>query len=216
MDFRRFIESIETRYWRYRQKLQDIFPGEDDEFYDSHMQRIISIEKQSTLPVDDYNDVTFNKYVDELMDQTNRRYPRSYRKKHSYGSAYPTYEVGAKQKREEKNIWVKHSADPHNYQRILACQFSSPTLYTHIPGKADQYYDKLYSGVRSGYARPEDFWEIPRWIAVMSNSISNVDLYVIRDIDEAVDFFRRAKYKFICFSVLDINKDKVEQIALSE
>lgn len=220
MNFRQYLESVESRYWRYRKKLERLFPGKDDAFYDDHMQKIIGIERQQG-PVDDYNDMTFNKYVDRLMSQTGQSYPQGYRQERRYGSAFPTYNVGSQQtppgegQQGRKNVWVKNSADPHNYQRVLACQFASATLYSHEPGKAGQYYDKLYSGTRKGYDRPQDFWEIPRWIAVMANSLRNVDLYVIRDVNEAIEFFKKAKYKLIAFSVLDINKAKVEQIAQS-
>jgi tRNA A37 methylthiotransferase MiaB len=212
MNFRNFLESIETRYYRYYNKLKAMIPNKDESFYKFHMGQMIASEKQLSSPPEEYNDDTFNDYTHRLMGNLGADFPKGYSRKHTYGQAYPDYPHGTSQDT-KKNVWVKHSADPQNHNRILACQFSSPILYSHAPGTADKYYDKLYSGARSGYAHPQDFWEIPRWIAVMSKNLNNVDLYVVRDVAEAVNFFKRAGYKLVCFSVLDINKSKIEQIA---
>ena len=113
------------------------------------------------------------------------------------------------------NVWVRQDVSPQNNDRVLLVQFSTNLInpIEKSVGLDRIYYDKLYSGVRSGFSHPADFWEIPEWIAVASNSLPNSDVYVIRNVDEAVKFFNEAKYGKIAFSVLNVNADMISAIA---
>ena len=130
----------------------------------------------------------------------------------------PTYAEGSKMKPQgqqptNKNIWVRQTPDSSNKNRTLMMQFSSGLLQGNRPREAsDDYYDKLYSN-REGYHRPADFWEIPQWQAHLAHSMPEADSYVVRDPEEAVQFARKAGYKNVAFSALDVNKDFVKRFA---
>ena len=81
---------------------------------------------------------------------------------------------------------------------------------------AVQYYDKLYSNTRPGYARLHDFWEIPDWIARASHFLPDADLYVVRSVEAAKQFLNDAKYDRVLFSALDVNRDIIKSILYSE
>jgi len=214
MRFRRFLESVEAKSAEYMERLRRMFPGQNDQFYQQHMQHMIDQERQQGSPPE-YNDPLFNQYVNTLGDNMGQSVPQGFHDRTAYGAAYPTYQhaVGHGE-RPTKNVWVKNSADPNNTNRILCCQFAAQTLYTHKPNYADDYYEKLYKK-RQGYRKPEDFWEIPYWVAVISKNLGNVDFYVVRDVQEAIQFFNQARYKEVVFSVMDVAKEKVKQIASS-
>jgi hypothetical protein len=108
-----------------------------------------------------------------------------------------------------KNIWARQSLDPDNGNRTLMVQFSSDLLQKG----PRTTYDKLYQN-RTGYDRPTDFWELPQWQAHMSYALpETTDHYTIRNIDEAIDFFKNSGYKNIAFSALDVNRDLIDKIA---
>lgn len=111
------------------------------------------------------------------------------------------------------NVLVRQSNKIDNSDRTLFVQFSSEMLMPQVPDATSNYYTKLYSGAREGFTHPTDFWEIPQWMAVGANSLPNSDVYVIRNVDEAVKFFNEAGYKNIAFSVLDVNEPFVRDIA---
>src|SRR5262252_1526554 len=214
MRFRQFLESIESRAGEYLQRLQRYFPGHPESFYQGHLRNIVDLERQQGQ-APDYNDPVFNRYIHDLSDELGHQAPTSFKDKTDYGTAYPYYQHGASDpQRETHNIWVKHSADPNNHDRILACQFAAKSLYTHKPNYADEYYEKLYAK-RQGYEKPEDFWEVPYWVAVISRNLDNVDFYVVRDLNEAIQFFNKAKYKEVIFSVMDVVLPQVKRIAQS-
>lgn len=119
------------------------------------------------------------------------------------------------------NPWVRRSADPAksaaptNTGRQLMVQFSSD-LINGAQGEADQatrYYDKLYSGARPGYARLQDFWEIPQWMGFVSHNLPDADVYVVRDMNQAKNFLNNAGYDRVLFSALDVNKNLIKDIA---
>ncbi|HUW45882.1 MAG TPA: radical SAM protein [Dehalococcoidia bacterium] len=112
-----------------------------------------------------------------------------------------------------KNLWMRKQHDAaSNKGRHLLIQFSSPLLTTEEDPEAKAYFDKLYS-TRKGYDRLEDFWEVPGWMGAVANTVPNSDAYVVRDVDEAIQFLAKSGYKKIFFSSLDINKDFIRQIA---
>ncbi len=127
-----------------------------------------------------------------------------------------TYESGSKNlQRPNRNVWVRQSEDKANDKRVLLVQWSSDLLQKGERGTPqDQYGDKLFTE-REGYVRADDFWELPQWVGAAANNLPNSDLYVIRDIDEAIAFFNEAGYDEVAFSVLDVNKALVEQVAKS-
>lgn len=126
---------------------------------------------------------------------------------------YATYEQASKTAdRPNKNVWIRQSTEQENEGCILLIQWNSDLLQTGEPTEADAYYDRLYEQ-REGFVRADDFWEIPQWVAQAANSLDNTDVYVIRDIDEAIRFLKYAGYGTVAFSVLDVNKALVRQIA---
>ena len=130
------------------------------------------------------------------------------------GSNITTPSVTYKDGKSTGNVWVRQTLEPSNSERTLLVQFSTNLInpIEKSKGLDKIYYDKLYSGTRDGYIHPEDFWEIPDWISVASNSIPNADVYVIRNIDEAVKFFNEARYGKIAFSALDVNAGMIADI----
>lgn len=111
------------------------------------------------------------------------------------------------------NVWVRQTTAPTNKGRTLLVQFSSDLLTAgQEDPKAREYCDKLHM-VKPGYSIPGDFWELPTWIGLMANSLPDSDVYVIRDMDEAIKFFNEAQYDTIAFSSLDVSKEFIKQIA---
>lgn len=113
------------------------------------------------------------------------------------------------------NVWVRQEVVPHNTGRVLLAQFSNELINpieSGPPSKDRAYYNKLYSGVRDGFTHPKDFWELPQWIGVASNSLPNADVYVIRSVDEGIRFFKEARYDKVAFSALEVNKDLIKQM----
>lgn len=117
------------------------------------------------------------------------------------------------------NPWVRKSVDPandatpDNSNRVLLLQFSSDLINPPERDVATGYYDKLYSGARPGYARLEDFWEIPQWMGYASHFIPDADVYVVRDLDQARSFLQEAKYGRVAASALDVNNGLIKEIA---
>jgi hypothetical protein len=120
------------------------------------------------------------------------------------------------------NPWVRSSADPErnadpsNANRALMIQFD--TNIQSLGGKitrdeASEYYDKLYSGVRPGYARMEDFWEIPQWMGFAAHVLPDADMYVVRDMTQAKQFLNTAKYGHVLFSAMDVNAEAIKELA---
>lgn len=110
------------------------------------------------------------------------------------------------------NNWIKQSKDTDNSKRILLTQFSSELLGTAENPLASQYFKDLYSGKRTGYVHPRDFWEIPEWIVKAAKSLPNSDVLVIRDIDETIKFLNKANYENVVFSKLDVNEALIQQL----
>lgn len=114
------------------------------------------------------------------------------------------------------NIWIRQDTTPDNKGRTLLVQFSTNLINpveSGVKSKDKAYYSKLYSGVRKGFTHPTDFWELPQWIGVASNSLPNADVYVIRSTDEAINFLKESRYDKVAFSALEVNKDMIKQIA---
>lgn len=131
----------------------------------------------------------------------------------------PLYHIASA---EEGNPWVRRSADPtrssatDNSGRTLLVQVSSdlinPEALAGNKDQATQYYDKLYSGARPGYARMQDFWEIPQWIGFASHFVPDADVYVVRDVATAKKFLNEAGYGRVAFSALDTNKALIRDL----
>jgi radical SAM superfamily enzyme YgiQ (UPF0313 family) len=63
-----------------------------------------------------------------------------------------------------------------------------------------------------GYLKPNDFWEIPNWVAILRSNIAEADFVIVRNIDEFVNFLNSSDYNYICFSVLEANKKLIREI----
>jgi hypothetical protein len=131
-----------------------------------------------------------------------------------FGLPHATYDVATKsQEGPHQNPWIRQSKDLSNKNRVLLVQIGNDLILTDRPRNvADDYYDKIYSK-QSGYKRPPDFWELPTWIGQAAHNLPNSDVYVVRNLDEAIKFFNEAKYGEIAFSVMDVNQKYIKQIA---
>jgi len=126
---------------------------------------------------------------------------------------YPTYGQAAKAvAAASKNLWVKAATEPDNSDRTLLVQFSSKLLGKGEEPAARKYFDKLYRS-RAGYARADDFWEIPTWIGSAAKNFPKSDVYIVRNVDEAAKFLNNAGYKNVMFSAMDVNVDFIKQLA---
>lgn len=127
-----------------------------------------------------------------------------------------SYADGARQPG-SKNLWVRQSEAPDNKGRVLVVQFEPNLMYPDGPDPVSTpYYDKLYSGVREGYVRSPDFWELPQWQAVVTKNLGEkVDGYYVSDIEEAKQFLTASNYDHVAFSVMDVSAKLTEQLAPS-
>jgi hypothetical protein len=99
---------------------------------------------------------------------------------------------------------------------ITYCQFSNELInngsYTDISHK---YYNGIYQYRKNdGYYKDDNFFEIPLWIAELSGSINKAipeNLYIIKNIKNAIEYLKDKD--IICFSVLDVNKHFIKEIA---
>jgi hypothetical protein len=130
---------------------------------------------------------------------------------------FPTYAAATEAKPKgqvttDVNLYVRQTIAPDNSARTLMVQISSDLLQTGPRSIADDIYDKLYQN-RTGYARPDDFWEIPQWQAHLANTMPSTDHYTVRSIPEAIEFLNQAGYKNVAFSALDANSSVIHEIA---
>lgn len=112
------------------------------------------------------------------------------------------------------NPWIKQSDTESNAGRTLLVQFTSDLMGKNVDSSSE-YYDKLYSGVRKGYARLKDFWEIPQWIGQIANTVPNSDVYIVRDMEDAKAFVKDSGYDNIAFSSLDVTIPLIKELAPS-
>jgi hypothetical protein len=117
-----------------------------------------------------------------------------------------TYEEGVKAVKSTDNILVQKGKTQGKY--LLIQLKSREKAVTN----EDKTYDKVYDN-REGYERPADFWEIPMWMGEAANTFEDSDIFIIRDVDKAIDELNKAGYPTIMFSVLDANKAMVKKIA---
>ena len=75
----------------------------------------------------------------------------------------------------------------------------------------EAYFDRLYRYTK-GYDRAVDFWEVPAWMGRVAAMEPNSDVYVVRDIQEAIDFLEEAKYDKVLFSAMDVTKKGIQEI----
>jgi radical SAM superfamily enzyme YgiQ (UPF0313 family) len=110
-----------------------------------------------------------------------------------------------------KNIYVKTDPELGQEDRTLLIQISSNKLREEATTVGDAYFDTLYSK-RDGYIRPVDFWEVPDWMARAAKNF-DADVYIVRNVNEAIRFLNDSKYKHIMMSVMDSNKNVVKRVA---
>ena len=98
--------------------------------------------------------------------------------------------------------------------KILCIQISN-TLINGKPDLTDisqKYHNTLYKvKSKEGYIKPSEFWEIPLWVTEISFNV-DTELYVCKDIDKTVDYLLLSNYGYVCFSVLEVNKDIIQEI----
>jgi uncharacterized radical SAM superfamily protein len=128
---------------------------------------------------------------------------------------FPTYTeaLAAHDGLNQKNIYVNQNPSKDNADKVLTIQVSSQYILdrqregnvTEQGQIFDDYFDKVYSKVE-GYDRSVDFMEVPFWIAAVNNSVGkDMDMYVMRDPEETLNFIQQAGYKKVMLSVLDAN-----------
>ena len=118
-------------------------------------------------------------------------------------------------KNKGNNLWVRMDPGKDNSDRVLLVQFSNSDLLNRgrLTGDPTElYYDKLYR-TRPGFDRTFDFWEIPLWMSRLSHIVDKSDVYVVRDMDEAIKFIKEAGYDRVAFSTLMINEPHISRIA---
>ena len=99
-------------------------------------------------------------------------------------------------------------------KKILCIQIST-NLINGEPDNNDlstKYYETLYQvKEHDGYYKGKHFWEIPNWVAIMDYNIP-VDFHICTDIETTVRFLLSNDYDYVCFSVLDVNKNIIKEI----
>lgn len=97
---------------------------------------------------------------------------------------------------------------------ILAIQIST-NLINGDPDKNDiatKYYNTIYDKLnKDGYYRGSDFWEIPLWVTELDFN-APVDFYVCTNINDTIQHIIHHNYKYVCFSVLEVNKEIISNI----
>lgn len=95
---------------------------------------------------------------------------------------------------------------------ILLTQISTNLINQDEHGIHKDYYDKIWaSRGPEGFIKPDDFWEIPNWIAIVKHNIENAELAIVRDIDKFLNNIPENTTS-IAFSVLDANKAIIKEI----
>ena len=107
-----------------------------------------------------------------------------------------------------QNVLVRKGEKPGDY---LMVQISSNLMRAEATDMGQSYYDKLYQN-REGYERPVDFWEVPQWVPVLNKTFPNSDFYVVRNIQEAIEFLNSQNYENVFFSAMDANKGFIKDI----
>lgn len=120
-------------------------------------------------------------------------------------------------KNKKQNIILSDNPGASKKDKVVLVQISNRAARVQDAG--EDYYNALYSGVRSGYVRPgeskgalPDFWEVPPWLAVVRNSVKDSDIMVARDIKAAAQQINDFGYKHVAFSVMDVNKSEIKEI----
>jgi radical SAM superfamily enzyme len=102
-------------------------------------------------------------------------------------------------------------------KKFLFCQFSNKLLNPKNDSLSDRYYNALYEHKeQDGYYRDNNFFELPLWIAETCGCLTGnfrKELYIITDIKQAIKDIREKYADYVLFSVLDVNKEYVAEIA---
>jgi len=96
---------------------------------------------------------------------------------------------------------------------VLFCQISTNLINSHRNGLSTHYYQKIWEMRElDGYQKPDDFWEIPNWVAILRHNIKEADFTIVRNVDDFVRFLNASNYHYVCFSVLEANKHLIREI----
>jgi len=120
-----------------------------------------------------------------------------------------TYQGGADAVGPKKsNILVKTSKDKTGNTLLVQ-------IHPGVTGGADAtagYFEQLYKS-REGYWKSPDFWEVPTWAVEAANSVTDADFMAIRDPIAAAKHIAESGYSSVMFSVMDVNKGHIKNIA---
>jgi tRNA A37 methylthiotransferase MiaB len=105
-------------------------------------------------------------------------------------------------------------------KHILFCQFHNVLINgNYTKNIADLYYNGIYKYKEiDGYYKQDSFFELPLWIAEIKGSLPNnykTDLLIIENIKESINKIKKINPDYICFSVLDVNKNYIHEIIKS-
>jgi hypothetical protein len=98
---------------------------------------------------------------------------------------------------------------------ILLCQISTRLIEQHqsIDPLSTKYYETLWARrAQDGFFKPDDFWEVPPWLALLKKNIPDSSILIVRNIEEFLNHIHENEYSYICFSVLDANKEIIKKI----
>jgi len=98
---------------------------------------------------------------------------------------------------------------------ILLCQISNNLINSDNDNNdiSSLYYNTIYKlHLEDGYQRPDDFWEIPVWIAQTAYTIPNCELHIVRNIEDSIKFINNSSYDSVIFSVLNTNKNIIDTL----
>jgi radical SAM superfamily enzyme len=96
--------------------------------------------------------------------------------------------------------------------KFCFCQVSTNLINAELPkDSASLYYQEFWEKKgKDGYYKPDDFWELPLWIARLSYILrtEQKELFIVKN---SQDNLPEANYYL--FSVLEVNKDIIKGIA---
>ena len=98
--------------------------------------------------------------------------------------------------------------------KVLCIQISTELINadTNTGDIASKYYSELYKTKnKDGYFKGRHFWEVPLWVTELDYN-TPVDFYVCTYIKDCINHIIHHDYKYVAFSVLDVNKDIIKTI----
>ena len=102
-------------------------------------------------------------------------------------------------------------------KKIIYCQFHNNLINgKYEKNISDKYYNGIYKYKKQdGYYKSKAFFELPLWVAECKGSIKDKykqDLLIIDNVKNTIDKLNKINTDYICFSVLDVNKNFIHDI----